>query len=207
MKWDLVRTPMRFPVENRPIWTVPVANMIRANIDVALPEMHKAIGLLCDAYPTERILVHCVSYVVAEALVGAARERGMWYRNAVERGHVIEMFEHTDGAVMFAPSLDRGWDGADDKARGVVVAKVPWPNLGDPQIAARMFTRDGQRWYAVQAVRTLVQMTGRGVRSADDWAHTYILDAQFRRSLYRRYKPLFPEWWRQAVSSTPPVQL
>ena len=51
----------------------------------------------------------------------------------------------------------------------------------------------------MQTIRDIVQMTGRGVRSADDWAITYVLDSQFTKNVWRN-KFLFPEWWREAVN-------
>jgi Rad3-related DNA helicase len=61
-----------------------------------------------------------------------------------------------------------------------------------------MNTPDGQYWYTIQTIRSLVQMTGRGVRSKEDWAHTYILDAGFMDFL-RRNRHLLPEWWLDAL--------
>ncbi len=48
------------------------------------------------------------------------------------------------------------------------------------------------------AIRTLIQMCGRGIRSAEDQCDFYILDAQFER-LYRENKYLFPECWRATL--------
>jgi Rad3-related DNA helicase len=46
---------------------------------------------------------------------------------------------------------------------------------------------------------TVLQATGRGMRSADDFCESYILDAQFKR-VYEQ-KPMFlPMWWRESVS-------
>ena len=83
------------------------------------------------------------------------------------------------------------------------MAKVPFPYLGDPQVSKRMHMPGGKQWYAVQTVRTIVQMTGRGVRSKDDWCATYVLDSQFGSNIYKRHKRLFPEWWREAVEFMP----
>lgn len=54
-------------------------------------------------------------------------------------------------------------------------------------------------WYAVQAIRTMVQMTGRGVRSADDWAVSYILDSQFMSNIWGKRRQLLPSWWVEAL--------
>ena len=82
---------------------------------------------------------------------------------------------------------------------------MPFLNLGDKQINQRLYSdkHGGQMWYAVNAIRTLVQETGRGVRSDSDTCDIYILDATFAR-LYREHKYLFPAWWREAVKELKP---
>lgn len=100
---------------------------------------------------------------------------------------------------MFAPSMSRGVDLAGDKCRVQIIVKCPFPSLGDKQIKARMGLPGGQQWYSVKTVRDIVQMTGRGVRSADDWCYTYILDKQFTRNVWGSNKLLFPGYFREAV--------
>lgn len=208
MNWDTVVAPMTFPVEHRPIYAVPVANVTHAGLGDALPMLAEAVGNVAEHYRNERILVHCVSYRVAEYLCRAApAQRRLTYTSAEGRADAIAAYEKQPGAILFTPSMARGYDGADDLARVVVVAKVPYPNLGNPQINARFHAPGGKLWYNVESVRHLVQATGRGVRSAEDCAHTYILDSQFRRNLYRHWKHLFPRWWRDAVTSIPPFNI
>jgi Rad3-related DNA helicase len=101
--------------------------------------------------------------------------------------------------------MSRGVDFDGDKCRVQVVAKCPFPNLGDKKISARMHLPGGDLWYQVQTVRSMVQMTGRAVRGPDDWATTYILDKQFAVNVYRKSLRLFPRWWRDAVDTRFPT--
>ncbi len=106
--------------------------------------------------------------------------------------------------VLISPSMDRGVDLPEDLCRFVVLLKVPYPYLGDIQISRRLYSaKDGPLWYAIQTIRTIVQATGRGVRSEDDYCISYILDEQFGR-LYREYTGMFPRWWRDALTPCPP---
>jgi Rad3-related DNA helicase len=76
---------------------------------------------------------------------------------------------------------------------------VPYPNLGDVQVSRRLYSAsDGPLWYSVQAIRSIVQATGRGMRSSTDHCECYILDANFGR-LFTEYNDLFPSWWREAI--------
>ena len=98
-----------------------------------------------------------------------------------------------------ACSADRGVDLPDEYCRLIIVAKVPYPNLGDRMVSMRLHMRDGQTWYTVETVRSVVQMAGRGVRHKEDYCRTVILDSQFADGLWYRAGALFPKWFREAV--------
>lgn len=205
-KWGLVRVPMTFPVENRQIHMAPVANMTMKgkNEEGAWEKMTEAVRRIADKHKGERILVHTVSYDLAKYLY---RELGRFglpvvtYGSSGEREGAIARYRRDAGSIMLAPSLDRGVDFKGDDCRVVVVAKVPFPYLGDTQVSQRLHGPGGQAWYTVQTIRSMVQMTGRGVRSADDYCTTYILDKQFQSNVWKKNKKLLPEWWVEAVDT------
>jgi Rad3-related DNA helicase len=202
MSTRLVSVPMTFPVENRIIHAIPVANMVNREKEKAWPLMVEGINAVLQRHPGERTLVHSVSYALTQAIVRGVKGRPVFsYRNSGEREHTIRTYLETPGAVLVAPSLDRGVDFKGDQCRVIIIAKVPYPYLGDKQVSARMNGPGGKLWYAVQTVRSLVQMSGRGVRSKDDWCVTYILDSQFRKRVWKENKSLFPGWWREAVDT------
>ncbi len=203
--WGQVRVPMQFPVENRKIRAVPLTEMNYNNRDQAWPEMARGIERVLELHPGERILVHTVSFALAEYLEREVKGGGrvkFRYTSSKDRERVVEQFKRTEAGVLFAPSVDRGFDFKGDEARVVVVAKIPFPSLGDRVVSERMRTEAGEWWYSVQMVRTLVQMTGRGVRSETDWCHTYILDAAFYTNVLRKAKRLLPGWWIEALDET-----
>lgn len=198
----VVTAPMTFPVAHRPLTVAPVVSMRMSDKEKAWPQMAKAIGRIMEKHPRERILVHTVSYAFAGYLMRTLRNpRTITYSSGREREQALSRYRRTEGAVLLAPSMDRGIDLRDDDCRVQVICKVPFPSLGDKQVSARLHGKGGQQWYNVQTVRTLVQMTGRGVRSAEDWAQTYILDAQFLAKIWnkRDVRGLLPKWWQEAV--------
>lgn len=193
-----------FPVENRPVFIEDVASVTNKTKNEAWPAITQALGHLIDDNPGVRILVHTVSYqltkFIHDNIVHDTRDTTsiMSYRNAQDRERVLEEFLEVDDAVLLAPSFERGIDLPEEDCQVIVIAKVPFPYLGDKQIGARLRGQGGQNWYAVQTIRAIVQMTGRGMRSTEDWCDTVILDSQFKR-LYRDNKRLFPRWWRDAL--------
>lgn len=207
LRCETVTVPMTFPVENRPVHAIRVAEMSAKNRDTAWPQMADGISKILERHPDDKVLVHTVSYKLADELfreVDDPIDRPKFtYMNSGARDLVLAKYRKIDGpAVIYAPSLDRGFDFKGDDARVVIVAKVPYPNLGDKQVSARLHTRGGQEWYTVQTIRSLVQMTGRGVRSAEDWCVSYILDSSFTDRIWRKSKRLLPRWWKQAVKMT-----
>jgi len=192
--------PSPFPIENRQIYYEPCANVINKNMDVALPALAKGLKAIMEKHPSDRILVHTVSYKVRDYLlrnIGGDRFRTHSMRDRIT---VLEEFKKSDKPlVLLSPSMDRGVDLPDEECRIDVIAKCPYPDLGDPQVNKRVHaSKDGSSWYAYHTVSKIVQMSGRACRSVTDYSTTYILDSQFNR-LYNEYRHLFPNWWKEAL--------
>lgn len=193
-----------FPPENRPVYVAPVADM-RAGKDGSRAEevrrLAMAIRRIMGRAPGENVLVHTHSYRLNNALYQELKvdPRVITYR-AGGRDIALAAFLERPASVLLAPSLERGLSLNDDLCRVQIICKVPFPNLGDKVVAARLYGSGaaGRRWYAAETVRTIVQSSGRAIRHADDWAETWILDSAFL-DLWRRERALFPRWWTKAV--------
>jgi len=205
--WTVVTVPSTFDPERRPIWIEPVGKMTRKEIDANFMKARERMLEIMDRHD-ERILVHTVSYDLAARFMKAlsfklngslSRGRLMTYTKARERDQALSDFLASDNGVLFAPSFDRGIDLVGDQCRVQVIAKIPYPYLGDQQVSKRLYAKGGQGWYTMQTIRTMVQMSGRAMRSADDHCETYLLDSQFLE-LWRKDKRLIPEWWQEAIA-------
>ncbi len=209
MNYTGITIPSSFPPERRPVYIHPIAAMSRKNKEHAYPLVKNALGKVIAKHPEDRILVHTVSYDLNRYLVDCLAPmfpRLVTYNQAQEKQRAIDRYIYTDSSVLLAPSLDRGIDLSGDDCRVIVVCKLPFPSLGDKQISAKLYSPGGQQWYSVKTVRSLVQMTGRGMRSEDDFCESYILDSQFIDQIWRRNKHLLPQWWRDAVNlQVPPL--
>ena len=203
MNWTALSLPSTFPVTRRPIYLYPTAIMNRKNRDETYPIIAEAVRKIIER-EDGKILVHSVSYDLTKSLVDTLGNGGnlrpiFHYSNTAQKPTAISNFLNSSGAVLIAPSLDRGIDLPRTNCRAIVVVKLPFPNLGTKQISARLHRKGGQLWYSVKTVRSLVQMTGRGMRSEDDYCNSYILDKQFITLLWKRNKHLLPNWWREAL--------
>jgi len=190
-----------FPKENRHVYMNFSGSMGRKSINDTLPRLLKDAIKILDRHPNEKGLIHCHSYKIGNELNAALAlskhgSRLLFARNAAERNKVFE--EHAKGTkptVLLSPSMTEGFNLKDDLARFQIIAKVPYPYLGDPQVAAK---KDAdQDWYTLQTVMTVIQACGRIVRSETDHGETYILDEDFER-LYLRNKKFFPRWFTES---------
>lgn len=203
--WDAsfaeVRMSSQFPAKNRPVVVRPVASMTRAGQENGVGAVVGEVSRIVDAHDGERVLVHTVSYRLAQTVVEGLRSGSRTvvdYSDAAGRQAALERFLACPGAVLVAPSMERGVDLPGDACRVQIVLKVPLPNLGDKQVSARLYAENGQVWYAMQTAASLMQMVGRAVRSADDYAVCYILDAHFLE-WRKRWGHLFPGWFARAI--------
>jgi len=196
-----------FPVKNRPIFYSPVADLTKRTMDTERLKLLPAVQALINRYPNEKILIHTVSYRLRDFLVKNLEQDRLISHTKWNREDKLEEFKDSfEPLVMLSPSFDRGVDLPQEKCRCIIICKVPYLYKGDPQIIGRMKALGGQKWYVIKAAQTLVQMSGRAVRSKDDYCDTYILDRQFGR-LFSQMKhmkiatgdPIFPEWWAAAV--------
>lgn len=202
--YETVEVANTFPVENRQVKVRGVIAMSHKNKDEARPLVAEGLTDILIAHPNNRVLVHTVSYDMTKYLaeylngVGWADRDVFAYLFADDKQRALEAYKVSDGGVLLAPSMERGVDLPGDLCRVQVIVKCPYPFLGDRQVSARLHSRDGKVWYKVQTIRALVQMCGRGVRSVDDHATTYILDSAFDR-LWNEGRSLFPDWFKEAV--------
>lgn len=215
-EWDVVYVPMQFEVENRRVWYAGVSEVTRKGGDEAVEKMIDACVKVCRMHEGESVLVHGVSYVLCERIAerlrweyggnggngenGGTRRVITYGRGKGERETAIGEFRRSRGSVIVAPSLDTGVDFPDNECRVQVIAKMPWPNLGDKRTSALVNSGHvGQTWFTMKTVEGIVQMCGRAVRHEKDFAVTYILDASFKK-VYDENRGLFPKWFRDAVS-------
>jgi len=199
-KHDYLALPSPFPKENRPVYYNPCANIVLKQMAFALVRLTKAVTSIIEQHPNDKILLHTVSYKIRSHLMANIKNGRLVTHGIKDRTEVLAKFKRSaEPLVLVSPSMDRGVDLPDEECRVVIIAKVPYPDLGDIQVNRRMYgSKDGSNWYAHKAVSSVVQMAGRGVRSKDDYAITYILDEQFGR-LYNDHKKMFPSWFAEAI--------
>lgn len=192
--------PSPFPKENRPVFLDYVGVVTRKTMDTVLPKVVEKTRDIMVKHREDKVLVHCVTYDIANYLKNHLNSNRVMTHGVFDKEQVLEAYKKSSQPrVLLSPSMERGVDLPDDQCRAIVIVKVPYPYLGDPQISKRVHaSQDGNSWYAHKTISRIIQMAGRGDRSFTDYASTYILDAKFD-DLYSDYKRMFSQWFREAI--------
>ncbi|MEM6431580.1 MAG: helicase C-terminal domain-containing protein, partial [Deinococcota bacterium] len=134
---------------------------------------------------------------IKESLPKKQQQRLITHDSSSGRDSALERHCNSkDPTVLLTPSMTEGIDLAGDLSRWQIICKIPYPYLGDPQVTRRK-ERD-PAWYDWHTTLTVVQAYGRSIRSEDDYAVTYLLDADFPNFL-KRQKRRLPSWFLEAV--------
>ncbi len=195
MKYMSVLSP--FPVENHPVFAFPVAKMSASTIDGDLPKLVEAIKSILIQHPEEKGIIHTHSYKVASYIRKHIRNKRLIFHESEDRVKKLE--EHIkskEPTVIVSPSMQEGVDLKDDLSRFQIICKVPYPYLGDKIVKKRMHRWNW--WYSFETAKTIVQSLGRSIRTENDHAVSYILDADWHR-FYSNNSNLFPESFKKSL--------
>ncbi len=104
-----------------------------------------------------------------------------------------------DGGVLIGAGMSTGIDLPGDFCRWNLIPRLQFPNLSDSAVSRRLALHGGKQWYEFEALRHVMQATGRSTRSPEDWSATVILDPRFGK-LFNKYYSSLPEWFRESTS-------
>lgn len=202
---EFIDLPSEFEPSRYPVFYSPSVSMSNKSKDVSLPMMAESVDKSLDKYTRHKVLVHTVSKGLATYIYENSRHKSrmiVYGGDGLRREDALRNYiEASYPAVLVAQSMDRGVNLPDELCRVILVTKIPYGDLSDKQVSARVYGtgRDGQTWYVVNAWRSLIQMTGRGMRHENDWVITEILDANFGERLWPQHKYLAPKWWKERL--------
>lgn len=187
-----------FPIQNRPVFLIDSGSMSKKNIDASIGTVINNIQKILEIHKGQKGIIHVSSHKLALLISQKLKTNRVII--AQDFGNRNNMLQHhygtSDDSVLISPSLMQGLDLKDDLSRFQIIAKIPFPNLGDKYIATKK--QKIKDWYSYQTVKAIVQSYGRSVRSEDDYASTYILDSDFFWVM--RYNiNMFPKFFKQAI--------
>ncbi|MDD5650314.1 MAG: ATP-dependent DNA helicase [Candidatus Nanoarchaeia archaeon] len=201
-KTKFIQVPSTFSPDIRPIILTRSGNLGKNNIEESLPKVVQDIEKILDFHDTEKGLLHCHTYRIANYIkenIGLKfRERIILHDSSTRTAALNNFMLSDEPKVLVTPSMTEGIDLKDDLARFVVIVKLPFMFLGDKQIKQRM--EIDPEWYNWKTALTLVQAAGRGVRHDKDFCTIYIMDSQFKFFLKQNSK-FFPKYFVDAIKN------
>lgn len=170
----------------------PMISMSMKDKSNNMGAMMQRIMAICAMHPTERGIIHTGNFEISRNLESRPEEiskRFIFYKNSFEKAEAIERLKESENGIIVGPSLSEGLDLKDDLSRFSIIAKVPYPSLGDSLNKLKLERIAG--WYDWQTTVTIMQQLGRHIRHKKDWGKTYLLDSSFDRVLKNS---TFPEY-------------
>jgi len=188
-----LKIPCPFPLENRPIIYSGIGKMSAREIDASLPKLAEAVKAIMEEHKNDKGIIHCRSYKIAWYLKRAIRSRRLLIHDSSNRDDVLQKHINSKKpTVLLSPSMTEGVDLKEDLSRFQILCKVPFPYLGDKLTRKKMNKWDW--WYDLQTAKSIIQSTGRSVRSETDTAVTYILDSSWERFFDKNRSLFGPEF-------------
>lgn len=193
-----IEAPCPFPIENRMVYFDDVADLsyknFNANIHLAIDRVKEILA----KHKGQKGIIHATSYELVKRVM-AIGDRRLITHDSKNKEEVVNRFkESKEDLVLVSPSSEKGLSLDDDLARFGIWVKVPFPNVADKVVAARLYGSDfGKTWYKTDAAQKIVQGTGRSVRHMEDHSTNYILDSQFSRILST--PKALPKWFVDAL--------
>lgn len=193
----VVSKPMPFPPENRPVKTETAVGKMsnggdKRNWDGIVARLYS----LLNRHSDEKGLVHTASYDRARRLHETFEEHSVLHeQNGRDDEFFINKWQHSDKQMLFTPAMTDGVDLPGDMCRWQVLLKVPYPPLSDPRAKHLVNVEEDWEWYMDVTARDVIQSVGRAVRSTDDEATFYVLDASFHDVIDGKA----PDWFTEAV--------
>jgi Rad3-related DNA helicase len=200
--YNYYAVPSPFPADRWPVHYRPIAALSKSAPTSAWNAMAEEVHRYVHEYHQTKGVIHVASGRQVEQLSRgvrdcvSCRDRLVRPQSGVPRADTIDSYRRgPPGTWLIHYSVGEGEDFRDDLCRIQLVAKVPYPDLGDRLTKLRSDEPGlGKKMYAAMTLNKLAQTAGRIMRHDKDYGETIILDANFKR-LWTWNGQLAPSWF------------
>ena len=195
----MVEVPSTFPPENHKVVDATVGKMTYSNMEENRPKMLTMLDRILKIESGKRGIIHLPGYNHARYIeehmsddmkkrfvFHQSKDRNAAYKNWLDDGR--------NDSVLVAVNMFEGIDLKDERCRFTALAKCPYADLSDVYVTTRKSYGNGNDWYLVGALTSLIQATGRIIRSAEDWGTCYIIDQSIIDAV-NRGRRWMPKWF------------
>jgi len=189
--------PSPFPVENRPIYYMPVGKMSYQNKEETFKKYVPLIHKLLKKYEGKKGLIHTNSFELSNWFQKQVDNDRLLFHDSSNKEEILKFYMETEYPRVFvSPSVGTGVSFDHDKSRFQIVAKIPYPSLASQKNKLRQ--KNNPDWYTWRTICELLQIFGRSVRSKTDYADTIILDGSFG-DILKYSSHLIPDWIQESI--------
>jgi len=186
-----------FPVENRPIYYMPLGKMSYTKKDETfktyVPYLHK----IFKKYEMKKGIIHTNSFELSQWIQKDVTNGRLVFHDSSNKDEKLRHhFESKDPTIFVSPSVGTGVSFDHERSRFQVIAKIPYPSLSSQKNKLRQ--KNNPDWYLLRTISSLIQMTGRSIRSKTDFADTIIIDSCFG-DILKYSSHLLPDWFKDSI--------
>jgi len=210
--YSFYTVPSPFNSARWPTYFRPVVSLNKSSSDEEWGRMAEVVHDYMHRYSSVKGVIHVAATNQVDKVLSASRRchdcnprivaprPGVGGPRKHSRADLLRDFrESGEGTWLCHYSVGEGEDFTGDLGRIQLIAKVPYPDLGDKLTRLRSEEPGvGRRMYAAVTLAKIAQTSGRVMRHEGDFGETVILDGSFRR-LWRWHKDLAPTWFRDVL--------
>jgi len=194
-----VDTP--FDPAKSPVIMMPVVKMGFHDFNASKHELIDIVDFILEEHAEHKGIIHSGNYKTAEWIANNSSHKDRFvYKQQGEFTSNGDLFAihstRDDSSVLISPSMHTGIDLRGSLAEFQIVAKLPFANMKDARVQAKMKLDD--LWYANATWQKIIQACGRATRSENDESSTYIIDYAARYQ-YNKFKQYLPIWFKNRV--------
>lgn len=190
--------PSTFPPHRRPIRHIPSIRCHHKNSDVEQKTWVRRMDQVIARRLDRKGIIHTTSYDRRNLILTYSEHRSlMLYNDGSNTRQIVEKFRRAEPpAILVSPSLTTGWDLPYDACEYAIIGKIPFPDTRSRITKAR--TDADEEYSPYQAMQTIVQAAGRGMRSRDDQCEILVLDDNWSW-FWPKFRKFAPRWFQEAV--------
>lgn len=193
-----LRLDSRSPIDKarRPLVYAPLGQRVNYRTPPEALAKH-ALGLLVR-HPGENSIIHA-TYELAAKLAPLLRAEipGLITHTPETKEAQLEAFKK-QGGVFLASGCAEGVDLPGDLCRVNIILSLQRGNPSSPEVKLRLALPGGRDEYELEALKTVIQQTGRSTRGESDKSTSYICDPQFPE-YYLKQKTKLPISFCEAI--------
>lgn len=159
------------PPERRPFYVIPTESLL------SYPTPHKELAEKLDEILTNIPLRPAIVHITYSDMANVSKylKTPHYFHTPETKKDVLETWLK-EGGVLLAGGMSEGLDLHGELCRLNIITKLQFPNLGNDYVQKRLNLPSGREWYALSALKHVVQAYGRSTRGPEDKSVCICLD-------------------------------